>query len=66
MIPCPSCGHMVSPEAQACPECGHPLRKSGVRLLDEALGGCFGCLGTIFAFLVVLCVFAWLFSSCGC
>ncbi len=26
LIPCPSCGHMISAQATLCPSCGDPLR----------------------------------------
>jgi len=26
LIPCPSCGQEVSPQAASCPKCGHPFR----------------------------------------
>ena len=28
LIPCPMCGHRVSPEATMCAGCGHPLTPS--------------------------------------
>ena len=28
LIPCPSCGQEVSPQAASCPKCGHPLRSA--------------------------------------
>ena len=26
LVPCPDCGHLVSPLAEVCPSCGRPLR----------------------------------------
>jgi hypothetical protein len=26
LIPCPDCGHRVSPRAESCPNCGGPLK----------------------------------------
>ncbi|MFC1672597.1 zinc ribbon domain-containing protein [Pseudomonadota bacterium] len=27
LVPCPSCGKELSPQAKTCPHCGHPLEK---------------------------------------
>ena len=31
VAPCPDCGHLVSPQAEACPSCGHPFRSPAAR-----------------------------------
>ena len=31
LAPCPDCGHLVSPSAEACPSCGRPLRSPASR-----------------------------------
>ena len=31
LVPCPDCGHAVSPSAETCPSCARPLRKAAAR-----------------------------------
>ncbi len=64
LVECPSCGRLVSREASACPSCGQPIRRSGCRILDEALGAFLGCAGTLFSLLVIAFVIAFLFGGC--
>lgn len=64
LVECPACGRPVSREASACPFCGQPIRRSGWRMLDEALGAFLGCAGTLFALLVIVFVVAFLFGGC--
>lgn|GEM_PF-3046605 len=62
LIECPRCGHRVSRDAAACPECGHPIRRSAFRAVDETLGSCLTCAGTIFAIVVLIALASWLFG----
>ena len=42
LIPCPQCGHQVSPSAPTCPSCGHPIQQA--RVQKNAAKGGIGCL----------------------
>lgn len=64
LMQCPACGRPVSREAAACPFCGQPLRRSGWRMLDEALGAFLGCAGTVLAVVVLLVAVMVLFGGC--
>ena len=66
LAPCPDCGHLVSPQAEACPSCGRPLRSPAsreglfLRTMNQGTKLVFGILLFVVIFPIVIALVGYL------
>ena len=59
LVPCPVCGHQISPQAPACPSCGQP--RGPIRRRSRKLG----YLGTFLLIVLLLITHSYLWGGAG-
>lgn len=65
LLPCPDCGHQISPQAEACPSCGRPLRSSAsreglfLRTLNQGTALAFWIVVFVVVFPIVIAIVAY-------
>lgn len=58
LIPCPDCGHMISPAARACPQCGKPIARRPEVTIARGVGR--GVLWIILVIVALAVVVGWM------